>query len=243
MNFVADFVHFVSLYLDKKDDIEKLTYALHTAADDVVYNERHSGADKEALNSFALWRRLDYVEPEDGFPDSDKLLSVLFIKDVIHLLRPGEIAILRALLVRYDPYDPKTYDIAKERKKVTDSLRFQILTRDNFTCRLCGAKPDPTNNDVVLRVDHIIPVSRGGKTHPDNLQTLCQHCNSGKGAKIVESLIDDNLLYQPPDNAYHPFASLPKRFIKVAKLSMPLTKWQLLVKAIAGVVFGDKTND
>ncbi|KKL99439.1 hypothetical protein LCGC14_1814420 [marine sediment metagenome] len=239
MEHVTDFVHIVSLYLGETDNVERLTFAFCEAADDVVYNARHSGADEIALNSFALWRRLDYVQPEDGYPDYERLLSVLIIKDVIHLLSPGEIAILRALLVRYDPYDPKTYDTAKERKKVTDSLRFQILARDNFTCQSCGAKPDPLNNDITLKVDHIIPVSRGGKTHPDNLQTLCQHCNSGKGAKIVKELIDDNLLYQPPDDAYHRFASSPKRFIEVTKPSAPLTKWQSLVKALARIIFGD----
>jgi len=58
-------------------------------------------------------------------------------------------------------------------------LRFQVLKRDNFTCRQCGSSPakDPT---VELHVDHIKPWSKGGETIIDNLQTLCLKCNLGK---------------------------------------------------------------
>ncbi len=33
----------------------------------------------------------------------------------------------------------------------------------------------------VLEVDHVIPQSRGGHDHLDNLQLLCSHCNRIKG--------------------------------------------------------------
>lgn len=59
-------------------------------------------------------------------------------------------------------------------------LRFKVMQRDHFACRMCGASPakDPS---VVLHVDHIVPWSLGGKTTIDNLQTLCSKCNLGKG--------------------------------------------------------------
>lgn len=59
-------------------------------------------------------------------------------------------------------------------------LRFQVLQRDRFTCRSCGASP-AKNLGVELHVDHIIPYSKGGQTIIDNLQTLCDRCNLGKG--------------------------------------------------------------
>ena len=58
-------------------------------------------------------------------------------------------------------------------------LRFQVLTRDNFKCRACGASP-ATDSNIILHVDHIIPWSKGGETKIDNLQTLCSNCNLGK---------------------------------------------------------------
>jgi hypothetical protein len=64
-----------------------------------------------------------------------------------------------------------------ERRKMTPKLRYSILERDNFTCKACGRHSGPT---VQLHVDHIVPVSKGGLTESDNLQTLCQVCNAGK---------------------------------------------------------------
>jgi len=41
-------------------------------------------------------------------------------------------------------------------------------------------------DDVKLHVDHIVPVSRGGKSVMGNLQTLCEDCNCGKGNRYEE---------------------------------------------------------
>lgn len=67
-----------------------------------------------------------------------------------------------------------------ERSLMSDSLRYDILKRDGFRCVLCGAT---AKDGAKLHVDHIYPVSKGGKTEPDNLRTLCESCNRGKGAK------------------------------------------------------------
>jgi hypothetical protein len=64
----------------------------------------------------------------------------------------------------------------RERTKMTPKLRYDILKRDNFTCVCCGAKAPSVN----LEVDHILPISKGGKTTEKNLQTLCFLCNRGK---------------------------------------------------------------
>lgn len=67
-----------------------------------------------------------------------------------------------------------------ERAKMTDSLRYDVLKRDGFRCVICGASAD---DGAKLHVDHIKPVSKGGKTELKNLRTLCESCNLGKGAK------------------------------------------------------------
>jgi len=58
-------------------------------------------------------------------------------------------------------------------------LRFLVLRRDNFTCRACGRSP-AKEIGVILQADHILAWSRGGETTFENLQTLCERCNSGK---------------------------------------------------------------
>lgn len=68
---------------------------------------------------------------------------------------------------------------AKERNKMTNSLRYDVLRRDGFKCRSCGAN----GGESQLEIDHITPVSRGGLTELDNLQALCFGCNRGKRDK------------------------------------------------------------
>lgn len=68
-----------------------------------------------------------------------------------------------------------------QRSIMTDSLRYDILKRDNYRCQICGST---AKEGVKLHVDHIIPVSKGGKTTVDNLQTLCERCNLGKSNKL-----------------------------------------------------------
>lgn len=61
-----------------------------------------------------------------------------------------------------------------------DRLRFVVMRRDNFSCRSCGRSP-AIEPGVVLHVDHVVPWADGGETTLQNLQTLCERCNLGKG--------------------------------------------------------------
>ena len=70
--------------------------------------------------------------------------------------------------------------IKRERSKLNASLRYDVLKRDNFRCVICGRS---AADGVTLHVDHIKPVSKGGKTELNNLRTLCDYCNLGKSDK------------------------------------------------------------
>lgn len=65
----------------------------------------------------------------------------------------------------------------------TKRARYEILRRDNFTCRYCGAKAP----DVQLEVDHVTPVALGGLTTPENAATACSDCNRGKSATAPDA--------------------------------------------------------
>lgn len=75
----------------------------------------------------------------------------------------------------------RQYQIKLERSKMSDALRYDIMKRDNYRCRICGST---SSDGIKLHVDHIKPVSKGGKTLAENLQTLCDRCNMGKSNKI-----------------------------------------------------------
>ena len=72
----------------------------------------------------------------------------------------------------------------EQRTLMTKKLREHILSRDNYTCCNCGNSIQKEPN-LLLEIDHIIPVSKGGRTEEGNLQTLCWRCNRAKSNKIV----------------------------------------------------------
>ena len=75
----------------------------------------------------------------------------------------------------------KDYENTQQRKLMTKELRTKVAIRDNYTCQKCGKHmPD----GVGLQIDHIVPVSKGGKSVISNLQVLCSKCNGAKSDKI-----------------------------------------------------------
>lgn len=62
--------------------------------------------------------------------------------------------------------------------------RFEILQRDCFMCRYCGAAPDESE----LQIDHIVPIAKGGTNSLLNLITACRLCNAGKGTRTAENV-------------------------------------------------------
>lgn len=69
---------------------------------------------------------------------------------------------------------------------ISKKTRFEIFKRDDFTCQYCGKK---IGQDVVLEIDHIIPVIEGGKNDLENLITSCYDCNRGKGKTLINNKI------------------------------------------------------
>lgn len=92
--------------------------------------------------------------------------------------------------------------IKEERAKMSDNLRYNVLSRDNFRCVICGKS---RKDGIVLEVDHIIPVSKGGRTELDNLQTLCERCNRGKRDEMPTNIPS----YSPPTQPVSALISKP----------------------------------
>ena len=74
--------------------------------------------------------------------------------------------------------------VKEQRTLMTKKLRDYIKQRDNFTCCNCGNSIYLEPN-LLLEIDHIIPVSKGGCTEESNLQTLCWKCNRSKSNKMI----------------------------------------------------------
>ena len=83
--------------------------------------------------------------------------------------------------------EEKKKEASTERGLMTNALRYQILQRDGFRCQICGRSQE---DGVILHIDHIKPLSKGGKTEPRNLRVLCADCNLGKGARYNPSALN-----------------------------------------------------
>lgn len=66
---------------------------------------------------------------------------------------------------------------------ISKRLRYEILRRDQHTCRYCGDSAP----DVKLTVDHVLPVALGGSDDPTNLVAACGPCNSGKSSSSPDA--------------------------------------------------------
>jgi hypothetical protein len=67
----------------------------------------------------------------------------------------------------------------EDRHDIPLRLKWRVHLRDSFRCIACGK--NPPQHGVTLHADHIKPWADGGKTTLENLRTLCELCNLGKG--------------------------------------------------------------
>lgn len=85
------------------------------------------------------------------------------------------------------------------RTKVPFNKR-NLLTRDNFRCQYCGVdlKKAPSS------IDHIVPVSKGGKTTYENCVSACVPCNNKKDDKLCSEakMFPRHKPYTPTINSF-----------------------------------------
>jgi hypothetical protein len=85
---------------------------------------------------------------------------------------------------------PDSETAQPKRKPIPKRVRFEVLRRDNYTCRYCRS----TSNE--LTIDHVTPAVLGGTDDPSNLVAACKDCNAGKSssspdAAVVAQVSDD----------------------------------------------------
>jgi hypothetical protein len=67
------------------------------------------------------------------------------------------------------------------RRHIKDAVKTAVFSRDSGRCRMCGSTE-------ILEYDHVIPVSKGGTSDPENIQLLCRSCNRTKRTRTMKEL-------------------------------------------------------
>jgi 5-methylcytosine-specific restriction endonuclease McrA len=64
---------------------------------------------------------------------------------------------------------------------------YAVFKRDKWRCYICNTKTQKKDiySDNAAEIDHVIPLSKGGKDIPSNVKCCCRACNRDKSDKII----------------------------------------------------------
>ena len=112
----------------------------------------------------------------------EKAISMLF-QDKVRLVEAYAGRMIRSATATFAwPAVVVLKKFAKAGKRVKLN-RKTIAARDEYTCQYCGLRPVNKSGrpDMSkLTLDHVIPSSKGGRTHWSNLLLACAPCNASK---------------------------------------------------------------
>ncbi|MEH7301901.1 helix-turn-helix domain-containing protein [Neobacillus drentensis] len=84
------------------------------------------------------------------------------------------------------------YGMTTNKKEIIDPLiRYKVLVRDNFKCKVCG-KEAPR---FAVDVDLIVPKTFGGEVTVENMVGICEECSDGRTKFINEEGLEKEFLY------------------------------------------------
>ena len=85
-------------------------------------------------------------------------------------------------------YSNNRRDLLIEGGKLSKGLFDKLIILQKGKCACCKVKL----STVVVHLDHIYPLARGGSNTDDNIQLLCQRCNNRKHAKDPIKFMQEN---------------------------------------------------
>ena len=115
-------------------------------------------------------------------------LSVINWKEAIRYMYHDKCDVLEWYddwLVRSPSWETKVPAVImmKQYIKSKTEVRFSksnLYLRDQYKCQYCGNEFSRSH----LTLDHVVPISRGGKTEWTNIVAACNPCNSTKGNRM-----------------------------------------------------------
>lgn len=167
--------------------VERAVGMLFTdGAEVVMVEDGHLG-----LHDFESWLDVSRLNAAHG-PNGDHrewLSTVRYDLQVPRIVR----------LLDYDRYPPSRVSLSRR----------NVLARDEHRCQYCGRRL-PTGK---LSVDHVVPLSRGGRTRWTNVVCACRRCNRAKGWRTPKEA-GMSLLEKPREPRFDPRIRLKLRHEK-----------------------------
>ena len=122
----------------------------------------------------------------DGLPVSYLPLSTIQWKEAVTYLWLDKVNVLEWYddwVVRSSSWETRVPAVVMmkqmmRRKHMPRFSKSNLFLRDMYTCQYCS-KPQLTKLEITL--DHVTPISKGGKTSWDNIVAACRPCNGKKG--------------------------------------------------------------
>jgi len=129
----------------------------------------------------------------DGQPINFLPLSTIKWKDAITYMWMDKVHVLDWYddwMVRSPSWETKVPAVImmKEMMRKKGRPRFSktnLYIRDMYTCQYCFERFPRS----YLTLDHVLPISKGGKTHWENIVAACGPCNTKKGDKLISPKI------------------------------------------------------
>ncbi len=128
-----------------------------------LYSRRDSPPSTNEIEGF--------VTAECGEPQSEAMRRLRSLRDCFIVQHTQKGKTHRYRLVGWKPTHPSSM-----RGNISNRVRAQVLAPQR--CAQCGKTP--LEDRIKLVIDHKMPISWGGNDAIENLQPLCEGCNSGK---------------------------------------------------------------
>ena len=140
------------------------------------YGKKHRKKNNERRKQRILNRKLKFPERTEtrGRPKITNPLILVLIK----ILKKRRAKIWRAQnreKRKIEKHERRLQEEGNGGTHTPDDWKL-LKAKYSFTCLRCGRK-EP---EIILTEDHIVPISKGGTGFIENIQPLCQQCNSSK---------------------------------------------------------------
>lgn len=140
------------------------------------------------LHNFQSWQEVSEFKKENGLAEAESE----WVSTVSHQFQVPRI--IRLLF--YGRYPGRRISFNRR----------NIFARDENRCQYCG-KRFPTSE---LSIDHVLPLSRGGRAAWTNVVCACTNCNKRKGGRLAHE-VGMTLIRQPVEPRFNPLIRLKIR--------------------------------